>query len=63
MVPHNEMSPTQYAALQGVPNYQVLPKPCPVAQLKRGVEELLSVAIPADVPVEMVYPAWPAGRL
>jgi|GEM_PF-3658268 len=59
---HNQMSPAQYAALQGVPNYQVLPKPCPVAHLKRVVEELLSVAIPADVPVEMVAPAWPASR-
>ena len=63
LVAHGEMSPAQYVALQGVPNYQVLPKPCPVAQLKRGVEGLLSVAIPADIPVETVYPAWPAGRL
>ncbi len=49
----------QYAALQGVPGYQVLPKPCPVAHLKRGVETLLSVAIPANLPSETVSPAWP----
>lgn len=47
-----------YAALQGVPGYQVLPKPCPVAHLKRGVEALLAVAIPAVTPSETVDPAW-----
>jgi hypothetical protein len=38
----------------------VLPKPCPVAHLTRGVESMLSVVIPADTPSETVAPAWPA---
>jgi hypothetical protein len=52
-----------YAALQGIPGYQVLPKPCPVAHLKRGAEALLSVAIPSDIPSETVSPAWPMQGL
>jgi hypothetical protein len=60
LVAHPGPGNAQYAALKGVPGYQVLPKPCPVAHLKRGVEALLSVAIPAPVPSETVSPAWPA---
>jgi hypothetical protein len=60
LVDHPGPGHGQYAALQGVPGYQVLPKPCPVAQLKRGVEALLSVTIPSAVPSETVSPAWPA---
>jgi hypothetical protein len=54
------ISKPQYAALQGIPGYGVLPKPCPVAHLKRGVETLLSAVIPANTPSEIVSPAWPA---
>ena len=59
LVAHPGPGNAQYAALQGVPGYQVLPKPCPVAHLKRGVEALLSVAIPAPIPSETVAAAWP----
>ncbi|HEX8528392.1 MAG TPA: hypothetical protein VF646_00150 [Cytophagales bacterium] len=48
------------AALQGVPGYHVLPKPCPVAHLKRGAETLLSVTLPGVIPSETVSPAGPA---
>jgi hypothetical protein len=54
------MSNAQYDALRGVPGYKLLPKPCPISHLKRDVEALLSVAIPAEAPSETVSPAWPA---
>jgi hypothetical protein len=60
LLAHPDPGNAPYAALQGVPGYQVLPKPCPVAHLIRGVEALLSVAIPTLIPSETVSPAWPA---
>ncbi len=60
LVADGSISQAQYAALQALPSYGVLPKPCPVAHLKRGVESLLSVVIPAEPPSETVAPAWPA---
>jgi DNA-binding NarL/FixJ family response regulator len=62
LIAHRDMSNAQHAILQGVPGYQVLPKPCPVAHLKEAVEALLSVIIPADTPPETVSPVWPTDQ-